>query len=111
MTTTEYSSNNSGGDWWLTDQNWRDLEAAGWRVDWYADREDKWGKGDRFLGALATSAEREGLSFRDAIAEWERVTGKEANALGCSCCGTPHSFSSDEGDYYTPSFPQYGEDY
>lgn len=29
-----YSSNNSGGKWWLTDENWRALEAAGWVVDW-----------------------------------------------------------------------------
>ena len=33
-TYVEYSSNNSGGRWWLNDQNWRDLEAAGWVVAW-----------------------------------------------------------------------------
>lgn len=30
----EYDSNNSGGRWWLTDDDWRALEAAGWRVHW-----------------------------------------------------------------------------
>jgi hypothetical protein len=30
----EYNSNNSGGQWWLSDQNWKDLEAAGWKVSW-----------------------------------------------------------------------------
>jgi hypothetical protein len=30
----EYSSNNSGGGWWLKDQDWRALEAAGWHVEW-----------------------------------------------------------------------------
>lgn len=29
-----YSSNNSGGDWWLTDEDWLALERAGWSVEW-----------------------------------------------------------------------------
>lgn len=96
----EYSSNNSGGDWWLTDQNWRDLEAAGWKVDWKANEKDWFGKpyeDGRWLGALATRATREGLRLRVAVAEWEDVTGLRAADAGCSCCGNPHSFSF-EGD-------------
>lgn len=30
----KYSSNNSGGSWWLSDEDWRALEAAGWQVEW-----------------------------------------------------------------------------
>lgn len=30
----EYSSNNSGGDWWLKRGDWEALEKAGWRVEW-----------------------------------------------------------------------------
>lgn len=30
----EYSSNNSGGHWWLTDDDWKQLELAGWKVAW-----------------------------------------------------------------------------
>jgi hypothetical protein len=30
----EYSSNNSGGSWWLKDKHWKDLEKAGWHVLW-----------------------------------------------------------------------------
>lgn len=30
----EYSSNNSGGDWWLSDDDWKNLESAGWKVKW-----------------------------------------------------------------------------
>jgi hypothetical protein len=30
----EYSSNNSGGPWWLKDEDWKALEAAGWHVMW-----------------------------------------------------------------------------
>lgn len=30
----EYSSNNSGGRWWLKDKDWLALEKAGWTVEW-----------------------------------------------------------------------------
>lgn len=30
----EYSSNNSGGSWWLKDKDWIALEKAGWFVEW-----------------------------------------------------------------------------
>ncbi len=30
----EYSSNNSGGRWWLKPADWTKLEKAGWRVQW-----------------------------------------------------------------------------
>jgi hypothetical protein len=30
----EYDSNNSGGRWWLGDQDWKNLEDAGWTVHW-----------------------------------------------------------------------------
>lgn len=114
----EYSSNNSGGSWWLTDQNWEDLEAAGWKVNWFKDETDRIFKSDedgRWLGALATSASREGLSLKDAIEEWERVTGRDSTALGCSCCGTPHNFTLYEGekyvDSYSPEYPTHGSRY
>jgi len=33
----EYSSNNSGGSWWLKDKDWKELEKAGWYVVWGGD--------------------------------------------------------------------------
>lgn len=30
----KYSSNNSGGGWWLKDKDWLALEKAGWHVEW-----------------------------------------------------------------------------
>ncbi len=30
----EYSSNNSGGSWWLYDKDWVKLEEAGWTIIW-----------------------------------------------------------------------------
>lgn len=79
----EYLSNNSGGDWWLDDTQWFALQDAGWEVMW---------TGERFLGALATRAFREGLSMEGAIAEWEMVTGECSTDKGCCCCGRPHGF-------------------
>jgi hypothetical protein len=113
MTTVEYSSNNSGGSWWLKDDDWKNLEAAGWKVDWYEGKDDGWGsyKGGRFLGALASSATREGLTMGQAIREWESITGQSSNALGCGCCGAPHSFSDDAGNYYYPDDGGYGDPY
>jgi hypothetical protein len=93
----KYSSNNSGGSWWLNDKQWLALEAAGWKVRWIKD--DTSGvharEGtiiERWLGALATTAFREGLSLEEAIEEWERVTGEGAAEEGCACCGRPHYF-------------------
>ena len=78
-----YSSNNSGGDWWLNDADWKALEAAGWVVKW---------RPERWLGALATEAVREAMSVDVAVAEWRHVTGKNPEAEGCRCCGEPHWF-------------------
>lgn len=104
MGKVKYSSNNSGGSWWLTDDDWFNLEKAGWEIDWYKNKSDdlfmKPGN-DRFLGVLASSATREGLSMRMAIAEWEDITHQDSQDEGCRCCGEPHSFYEidDEGNY------------
>ncbi len=98
-TYVRYSSNNSGGSWWLDDVDWRALEAAGWEVEWV--RNDPYHNGaERWLGRLATSAKRRGLDYDAAIAEFERVTGQNAHANGCDCCGPPHNFyeENDEAD-------------
>lgn len=98
----EYISNNSGGDWWLKDEDWKALESAGWKVDWIANQEgmafcqpDKEG---RWLGALAKRAVREGLNLREAAREWELVTGARATDAGCACCGQPHNFTEYDDD-------------
>lgn len=138
-----YSSNNSGGSWWLTDENWRDLEQAGWVVEWggswfcksrygsisgsqrprsltvecessdvckghrcYESYADAVENESRWLGALAREAYREGLSLRDAVAEWERVTGKDSTDAGCACCGQPHYFTAyDDNGKWVDSGP------
>lgn len=99
-----YDSNNSGGDWWLSDGDWYALEATGWTVDWVKNDPDtrliKRDDGDgRWLGALATSASIEADSMEEAIDRWEAVTGQSSYDEGCPCCGMPHQFYSDDGGY------------
>jgi hypothetical protein len=88
----EYDSNNSGGYWWLTDQDWYNLERAGWEVNWV--KNDEFFKGsERWLGALAMRATKVGLSISEARREWENITGQDSYASGCECCGPPHIFT------------------
>lgn len=92
----EYSSNNSGGGWWLNDDDWKNLEKAGWKVNWkgesYSEYVDSFEKAKRHLGALATTATFECNSIEEAIANFENITGENADDVGCECCGQPHSF-------------------
>ena len=101
-----YSSNNSGGSWWLKDEDWFALEGAGWSVDWYDPEEEydypgatpgsKRYPGDRFIGALASDAHKYVGSKEEAmeaVEEFETLTGQSANDEGCNCCGRPHYFS------------------
>lgn len=99
----EYSSNNSGGHWWLKDEHWKALEKAGWVVDWATNIKHGLGKPDaegRWLGALATSASKDNVpSMAAGVEEWEAITGASSTDAGCPCCGQPHSFTftADDG--------------
>lgn len=102
MTLYEFSHNNSGGRWWLKDSDWKALEKAGWKVDWVAKQKRRAGvfkadKDGRWLGALASSASKKFATLKDAIEEWERVTGLDFFAEGCNCCGSPFSMSGGKG--------------
>lgn len=98
-----YDTNNSGGRWWLKNEDWYKLEKAGWKIDWYRERDDDWGlhKKGTFLGAEAAGAEKEFNSPQEAIKEFETITGQDVSEEGCNCCGAPHTFSfyNDESDY------------
>lgn len=102
--TVEYSSNNSGGYWWLTDEDWAYLEKAGWSVDWCSARQGVFraDSDGRWLGALATSATKDVDDPQDAVDEWSRITGQDPSDEGCNCCGQPHNFSfrDENGDYH-----------
>jgi hypothetical protein len=103
-----YNSNNSGGSWWLTDDDWHALEDAGWEVDWYANQDRDWFAADedgRWLGALASSASVEADSIDAAVADWERITRKSPRSRGCSCCGVPHNFHDDQYNHWSGHAP------
>lgn len=89
----EYCSNNSGGDWWLSDDDWKTLEKNGWKVDWIKDRPGAFGSSDRWLGALAMRATKDFPSCSDAEKEFEELTGQDPYTQGCVCCGEPHNFT------------------
>ena len=91
----QYTSNNSGGSWWLKDKDWYALESRGWKVSWVKDEKDKFFRPDkdgRFLGALAKIAQKVFPSVADAMREFEEVTGQNVSDEGCNCCGAPHTF-------------------
>ena len=92
----QYTSNNSGGSWWLKDKDWYALEKRGWKVSWVKDEKGKFFRPDkdgRFLGALAKYAQKDFPSVGDALREFEEITGKEVSDEGCNCCGAPHAFN------------------
>lgn len=99
MVNFTYQSNNSGGSWWLSDDDWRNLEKAGWRVQWGGDNDDYTGRlcetaeqaeEYRRLGALAKKATGDFDSEEEAIESFEKATGQTYTDEGCSCCGEPH---------------------
>lgn len=86
MQAIRYSSNNSGGSFWLSESDWNALRDAGWEVD----DAGRWGE--------PTGAYRFGLSLDDAIDEFDRVTSQLSSDEGCSCCGQPHYFYEDDAE-------------
>lgn len=101
-----YSSNNSGGSWWLSDEDWKNLEKAGWYIFWggayFCDTEcpghrivenSHDAEKKRWLGALAVEATKEFDTITKCLQEFELITGQDVSNDGCSCCGAPHSFS------------------
>ncbi len=50
-----------------------------------------------FLGSKAQCAKKSFASPKDAILEFERLTGQSASDQGCNCCGAPHSFKWGSG--------------
>jgi len=109
----ELSENNSGGGWWLSDEDWHNLAKAGWVVDWAENRarsNQNWVRNSveqdehgvwRYMGALAHDAKRYGVSLEVAQAEFRDITGQDPDEEGCECCGQPHYFSArdSQGNY------------
>lgn len=119
-----YSSNNSGGAFWLRLEEWQALEKAGWIVHWKHDENDpshtheKSGEeyfslglhdhsykdelvqatwnGELWLGTPATSAVLVTDDPTSGVEQFEFVTCQSVDDQGCSCCGPPHSFQFEQ---------------
>lgn len=104
MIPVEYSTNNSGGSYWLDEKDWRGLQDAGWIV---MDRDNAVYEGGNYLAGsngLPTVSKPADLSqahyafknfkgISEALEEFERITGQNVSDEGCNCCGAPHSFT------------------
>ena len=98
----EYYSSNSGGRDWLNEEQWKKLEKAGWRLfgfdnvayegnDYKLDKDglpEKTGETDRYKYAFKRFD-----TPKEALLEFEELTGEDTTAEGCNCCGPPHCFS------------------
>ena len=112
----QYSSNNSGGRWWLSEDNWKALANAGWKVIWswqefiynskgdhifdsegYPKVKDAKPVGTLWLGGYAKYAYKKFNTVKECIDEFEKLTGQDVSDKGCNCCGAPHNFSWDNG--------------
>lgn len=105
LITVKYSTNNSGGSYWLNESDWKALQDAGWLImDWDNAVYDSTGHYLADENGLPTTSKPADLdtahyaykkfkSIKDAIEEFEQLTGEDVSAEGCSCCGPPHSFT------------------
>ncbi len=84
--TTEFSENNSGGEWWLSGENYIALKEAGW--DWAGSHKAEY---TTEVHALSMKEARTVGTMR-AIESWETATRKDSDAQGCPCCGPPFRF-------------------
>ncbi len=105
----EYSTNNSGGSDWLSESDWKKLEEAGWRLYGfdnfvYTDKgeheydEEGLPKRKGVVPAQANYAWKWFDARDKAVREFEELTGQDATAEGCNCCGAPHTFWFYEGE-------------
>ena len=83
----EYSSNNSGGGWWLRDEDWKALEDAGWEVEWggryYCDADRQLRGVDRQASAQCPPGSkcpghRESETYAEAVGRGKRWLGAMA---------------------------------
>lgn len=99
----EYSTNNSGGSYWLKNKDWKALANAGWKIFGFDNfvyengnhKPDKDGLPTR-KGKVPVQGQYAFKKFnniQEALAEFEKLTGQDVTAEGCNCCGPPHSFT------------------
>jgi len=92
-----YSHNNSGGEDWMSSEDWESLQRADWVL------RGRHSDGSPFGAEIEIQADSLREALREGVSRWEQITRGNADALGCDCCGPPHSFHAetrdDEKDY------------
>jgi len=87
-----FSENNSGGTWWLQQEHYDKLFAAGW----HPGRTSYNGSVRGAHRIIVLDAIDEGVAnttaYNMAVLEWEKLTGENSDDPGCSCCGAPYQF-------------------
>jgi hypothetical protein len=100
----EFDENNSGGSWWLGKKEYDNLLANGWEYEASEyDLEHGYDKKGMFGDDEVPYGWRHSLtksfnSMREAIEDWEKLTGQDFFDPGCACCGAPFSMSA-KGEY------------
>lgn len=100
----EYSTNNSGGSYWLKAKDWKRLAEAGWKLfgfdNFEYDAQGKYVRDEDGLpkrkGSLPDNphyAFKQFNTIQEALREFEELTGQDVSDEGCNCCGPPHSFN------------------
>ena len=85
-----YDSNNSGGNWWLKDDDWKKLEKAGWTIKWYKDERHP-DKPDPDCEHCKGTGKDDGASHRDDRCMWCNYNinvskdGRHMGALATRC--------------------------
>jgi hypothetical protein len=92
MHTIHLHQNNSGGYFWLSDEQFDALLADGWRV---ASGLNFGGRAAQDL-LLDVPVADERAAITIAQIEFQRVTGEDPNAIGCTCCGPPFHFDIED---------------
>jgi len=88
----KYSENNSGGYWWLNKETYEKLYQNGWEPEYYGSSSLRTENGFNRPYQITKPFPTEAMG----IAEWEWITGENADTLGCTCCGQPHNFYTSE---------------
>lgn len=96
----KFSENNSGGGWWLSADQYRALLTSG---EWglckdgmaYAEKDYARQGGSHYFDTddvpyfLRHNVVGIFDTYADGVASWERLTGENADTVGCECCGPP----------------------
>ena len=94
------SENNSGGSFYLSKEDYRRLEEAGWELDRNEDSyRVKYHDGHPDHAYRTVFSNSEDQAYEEAVGEFEAVTGAYRYLEMCNCCGQNFWFNVEEDEY------------